>query len=229
MKLRGRRAARVLPMMGLALLLLSGCGELTPGTAAVVNGTRISSAKVSDLADAQCDLRKQLAKAGQAPGTSAARVRQDSLSLLMDAELSRQFGQTKKLTPDPLLTQGFLGQVVPLFKSVSPASRTELTDVFTTWSKGRAILVQAGSAETGQPPSATNTEQLLNAGLQSREGWLKKAAIETDPRYSPDKRGFPGRGDGSVSHPGSDFAKAAGATELDPKWLTGLPAGQRCG
>jgi len=89
--------------------------------------------------------------------------------------------------------------------------------------------VEAGSESTGTAVSFTNVEQLLNAGLKDRDAWLKKAKITTDPRYSPNKAGYPGSGDGSVSRAGSDFAKSSVATKTDPKWVSGLPANQRCG
>lgn len=229
MKLPGRPRVVAAPAVALALLLLSGCAQLTPGTAAEVNGTRITNSEVDDLAAAQCDLREVLTKGGQAAATSAARVRRESLSLLMDAELSLQFGEDEDVTADELLSKGFLSQVTPFFEKLPEKSRTELTDVFTTWSEGRAILVQVGSAATGQQPTATNTEQLLNAGLLARDGWLKKADIETDAVYAPGKDGFPGSGEGSVSRATSDFAKGSTGTEVDPKWVSGLPTGQRCG
>lgn len=233
MKLPGRprvlRASATASTVALALLLLGGCAQLPPGTAAEVNGTRISTSEVDDLAAAQCDLREVLAKGGQAPATSAARVRQESLSLLMDAQLSLQFGKDQDVTPDELLSKGFLSQVTPFFEKLPEKSGTELTEVFTTWSRGRAVLVQVGSAATGQQPSATNTEQLLNAGLQARDRWLTKADIETDAGFAPGKDGFPGRGDSSVSRASSDFAKGSSGTEVDQKWVSGLPAGQRCG
>jgi hypothetical protein len=104
-----------------------------------------------------------------------------------------------------------------------------LEDLFRDWSESRAVLVQAGSEATGQPPSEDNVEQLLNAGLQARAEWMQTADIKTDPRYAPGEDGLPGGGDGSVSQPDSDFAKDAGADEADPKWVGGLPASQKCG
>lgn len=232
MKLRRRPDAlgRAAVPVVLALLLLSGCSELTPGTASVVNGTKITDAQVDDLSSAQCDLRGTLTKAGSAPASSAARIRQESLGLLMDVELSDQFGKDKSLTADESLTAAFFGQVQPIFKPLPTKARKEMTSVFQDWSKGRAILVQAGAAETGQQPTAQNLEQLLNAGLKARAAWLKKADIDTDPRYAPNKQGLPGGGgDGSVSKATSAFAKGGAATELDAKWVAGLPAAQKCG
>lgn len=231
MKLRGRlgRRTRTVPATALALLLLTGCAELTPGTAAVVNGTKISKAQVNDLADAQCQLRKVLTKAGTAQASSLSQVKQDSLALMMDAELSRQFGADKGIKPDKLLTNAFFKQVQPIFQPLPAKPRAEFTSVFSTWSAGRAILVGAGSKATGQEPTLRNLEQLLTAGVGVRNTWLKGADITTDPRYAPDKRGFPGGGDGSVSRAGSSFAKGASKSAQDAKWVQSLPAGQRCG
>lgn len=230
MKLRGGTRAWAAPATVLSLFLLSGCGELTPGTASVVNGTRITDDQVNALSDAQCVLRGTLAKAGSAPATSAARVHQESLGLLMDAELSQQFGKTSEISADKLLTQGFFAQVEPVFEPLPKKARGEFTSVFQEWSKGRAILVQAGAEATGQQPTLENLEQLLNAGLQARDDFVKKADIDTDPRYAPDKLGLPGNGgDGSVSRASSAFAKGGSSTELDAKWVTGLPASQKCG
>lgn len=230
MKLRGRTRAWTAPAAVLSLLLLGGCGQFSPGTASVVNGTRISNDQVNDLADAQCVLRGTLAEAESAPATSAARVRQESLGLLMDAEFSQQFGRTEKISADKLLTQGFFDQVEPFFESLPKKARAEFTDVFQEWSQGRAILVQAGAESTGQQPTLENIEQLLNAGLQARDDFVKRADIDTDPRYAPDKLGLPGSGgDGSVSKASSSFARGGSAAELDAKWVTGLPASQKCG
>lgn len=232
MKLRGRTTTRLwsAPAAVVALCLLSGCGELPPSTASVVNGTRITHDQVTDLSDAQCTLRGTLAESGTAPATSIARVNQESLSLLMDAELSLQFGEEESVTADTALTQAFFGQVEPVFEPLPEKARTEFTNVFQDWSKGRAILVAVGSKATGQDPSLENLEQLLNAGLQARQTWLDKAKIETNPLYGPDSQGFPTPGsDGSVSRPVSDFAKGGSVEQPDAEWVTGLPASQKCG
>lgn len=228
MMLRGRRRGRAAATAALALLVLTGCGQ-APGTASTVNGTRISDEEVNDLADAQCRLREDLTEGGAAPVIAASRVQQESLSLLIDTELSQQFGKSEGLSPDALLARAFLGQVEPFFERLPEQPREELTDVFGEWAEGQALLVQVGSEATGEEISLEKTEQLLNAGLQERDGWAEEVDIETDPRYAPDEQGRPGGGDGSVSRPGSDFAKSAGAEEADPEWVGTLPANQKCG
>jgi hypothetical protein len=229
-KLRGRQQlVRAVPAAAVALLLLSGCGGLTPGTAAVVNGSKITNDEVNALAEAQCAAADVAAKSGNSTTMAVSKVKQQSLGLLMDTELSHQYADDEGIKFQKSISQGFYGQLEPGITPLPGKTRTVLTDVFESWAEGRAILVQAGSESTGQQPSFTNIEQLMNAGLQARDSWLKKAKIETDPRYGPTKEGFPGGENGSVSKAGSDFAKSAGAAKVDPKWVAGLPASQKCG
>ncbi|MEO7351238.1 MAG: hypothetical protein ABIR34_10640 [Marmoricola sp.] len=233
MKFRGQpsKRARVwaAPSAALALLLLTGCGEITPGTAAVVNGSRITNDDVNDLAAAQCVAADRAAKSGNSTAMAISKVKQQSLGLLMDTELSLQYAKDQDIVPEKTLAKGFYNQLEPGITPLPGKARAVLTDVFATWAQGRAILVTAGSKSTGQEPSFTNLDQLISAGLQDRTTWMKGAKIETDPRYAPSKGGFPGGGDGSVSRAGSTFAKGARSAKPDPKFVAGLPASQKCG
>ncbi len=212
-------------------LLLSGCGELSPGTAAEVGDTRISNAQVRDVAAAQCDLRDSLGEQQGAQATSRTRLTTSSLSLLMDSALAKQFAASKGVAVSPAITKAFLDQVEPLFEPLKAKPQADLTKAFEAWARSRSQLVQIGAAKTGQEPTQQNLEQLLNAGLSERAAWLKSSSprIETDPRYSPGKDGFPGAGDGSVSEATSSYARSAAKAQLDPTFVASLPAGQKCG
>ena len=226
-----RRARVVLAPALLGGLLVSGCGQLGPGTAAVVGDTRISDRQVQDVAAAQCDLRDSLKGQQGVSATSRSKLTTSSLGLLMDTALSRQFGASQKAAADPLVVKAFLDQVEPLFKPLKAGPEATLTSAFTTWAKARAQLVDVAARKTGQKPTAQNLQQLLDAGLAQRAAWLKSTSptIHTDARYSPGKDGFPGAGDGSVSAAGSDYARAAAKTDLDPTFAASLPASQKCG
>lgn len=226
---RRTRALSALPVAALALLVLSGCSDLTPGTASVVNGSRITHDQVDDLAQAQCVAADLAAESGQSSSMAISRVKQQSLGLLLDTELSKQYAEDEGLEPQKSMSDGFYSQLEPGITPLPGKTRTEIEKVFGEWAVGRAILVEAGSKATGEEPSFTNIEQLMNAGLQARDGWLTKAEITTDPRYAPTEQGFPGGGESSVSRAGSTFAKGATAAEPDPTWVSGLPANQKCG
>lgn len=233
MKFRGQPSKRTrrwaVPSAALALLLLTGCGQLSPGTASNLNGTRITNDEVNDLAAAQCVAADRAAKTGNSTTMSISSVKQQSLGLLMDTELSMQYAKDQGITPELSLSKGYYSQLEPGITPLPGKARTVLTNVFENWAKGRAILVQAGSRSTGETPSLTNLDKLINAGLQDRTSWMKKSKIETDARYAPTKDGYPGGGDGSVSRAVSDFAKGATATKANAKFVAGLPASQKCG
>jgi len=212
-----------------ALLLLTGCDQLSPGTASMVNGTRITEDEVAAVADAQCVAADEAAQAGGAAATAMSRVHQQSLFLLIDAEISKQYAEDEGLEPSEGLAEAFFSEFEQSLAELPEKPRTVLEGLFQDWADSRAVLVQAGSEATGQQPSQENVEQLLQAGLQARAEWMQTAEIETDPRYAPGEDGLPGGGDSSVSQPGSDFAKDAGAEEADPEWVGGLPANQKCG
>jgi hypothetical protein len=232
-KLRGRagnrRGVRAVPAAALALLVLSGCGELTPGTATVVNGTRITTEEVSDLAEAQCSGVALSVKMQQGQASARKKLEESALSLLMDIELNIDFGKSLDLDARPASVTAIYAQVEPLIQALPAKQRPVTEGVFHRWAEARDLMTQAGEQATGQQATPENAENLINAAYQEREPWLKKVEIDTDPRYAPNKDGFPGAGDGSVSRPTSDFAKSATATEPDAKWVSGLPANQRCG
>lgn len=237
MKLRGRRTsgARVarkawaLPAAAVALTMLTGCSELTPGTAAVVDGTRITTDEVKELADAQCAGLALAVKLKQGEASARKTQEQSALGLLMDIQLNREFGESRGLEPRPESVRSIYDQVEPLIQSVPAKQRSGTEEVFRRWAEARDLIVQIGEQETGQKLAQDNADSLINAAYSERQTWLKKVDIETDPRYAPGKDGFPGAGDGSVSRASSDFAKSATAEEPDASWVGGLPARQRCG
>lgn len=211
-----------------ALALLTGCGELTSGTASVVNGHRITVSEVNDLVQAQCTGAAQATASGQNATMPLAQVRQRSLGLLIDSELNRQYARARHVTPDSRFVEGFFGQFQSSIAALPASARSELTKVFREWARGRAILVAAGARETGQSADPSNYDQLMKVGFDERSKWLQGIKVVTDPRYGPGKDGFPS-GNGSISRAVSDYAKNASASQPDPSWVASLPDNQKCG
>jgi hypothetical protein len=224
-----RRGLPTVAAVVLALLVLSGCGGLTPGTASVVNGTRITTDEVQELADAQCSGVALSVKLKQGQASARKKQEEGALSLLMDIALNRDFGESLDVEPRPESVQAIYAQVEPLIESLPAKQRPVTEEVFHRWAEARDVMTQVGEQEAGQQITQENAEALINAAYEKRQEWLKKIDIDTNPRYAPDEDGFPGAGDGSVSRASSDFAKSATATEPDATWVGGLPASQRCG
>jgi hypothetical protein len=212
-----------------AALVLSGCGALPPGAAAVVDGTKITNGDVQELADSQCAGADLAAKTQQAQTVTRRQLSQRSLRLLMDIELSLKYGRTEGVQPRPDSAAAIYAQVDTLVKALPKQYEESTAATFHRWADATDVLVQVGERATGQKETAQNQQDLLNAGYQRRESWRKKVKVEIDPRYGPSDDGWPGAGDGSVSKASSTFAKDADAEQPNPKWVATLPASQKCG
>ncbi len=224
----GRKLLIALTAAG-AALVLSGCGTIPLGAAAVVDGTKITNSDVNELAEAQCAGAEQAAKTPQAQPVTRKQLSQRSLRLLMDIELSLKYAKKEGLTPRPDSSSAIYAQVDPLVKTLPKKHRDSTAATFHRWADATDVLIQEGERATGQKETAQNQQDLLNAGFKKREAWRKKVDIEIDPRYGPSDDGWPGSGDGSVSKASSTFAKDASKEQADPKWMATLPAGQTCG
>lgn len=232
MRTRSARRAPLVALVAMGMaLVLSGCGNVPPGAAVVIEGTKISRSDVDELATAQCAAIAQAAKTGQEQTQELPReqVVVQALSLLMDIELNLQYGATQDVSPRREETAAIYAQIDPLIKTLPDKYQDFMESVFQRWAQGRDVLTQIGEKSTGQQPDANNAEALLNAGYLQREPWLKKIDIETDPRYGPTGIGWPGGGDPSVSKASSDFAKDATRAEPDAAWVSTLPSDQKCG
>ena len=231
MTTRSVRRAPLVALAAVGALVLGGCGSVPPGAASVIDGTTITHHDVTELADAQCAVIEEAAKTGQQQAQEAARkqVVQQSLSLLMDIELSLKYGESEDVKPRPQQVAAAYSQVDPLIKGLPEKYQDFMSDTFHRWAEGRDVLTQVGQKATGQEDTPANSEALLNAGYQKREPWLKTVDIDTDPRYGPAGVGWPGGTDPSVSKAVSDFAKSADKQQPDPAFVSALPANQKCG
>jgi hypothetical protein len=222
------------PLLALALvgaLTLGGCGTLPPGTASVVGGTKISRSDVNELSDAQCAGITAAGKTqqGQSQETPRKQVVQQSLSLLMDTELSLQYAESEGVKPRPEQVAAAATATEAFIQTLPEKYHAFMHDFVERWAAGRDVMIQIGEKATGQTADANNAQDLLNAGMAKREPWLKTVDIDTDPRYGPAGIGWPGGADPSVSKAVSSFAKSAGKSQPDPAWVSALPAGQKCG
>jgi hypothetical protein len=213
-----------------ALLLLTGCGgNVSPGTASVVNGTTITTSQVDELTDAQCAGVALAAKTQQAQAGSRKQVARGALSLLIDTQLNLDFAKFLGLDPNPTSAAQIYSRVDPLIQALPAKDRPVTERVFHRWATARDLMTQVGAIATGQTVTADNEDTILNAGYQKRQSWLKGVKVRTNPIYGPTKDGFPGGGDGSVSQASSSFAKSGAAATEKPTWVADLPANQRCG
>ena len=147
----------------------------------------------------------------------------------MDTELTKQFGESKDIEPDQLLAEAFFGRVQPLFTDLPAASKELMTAVFTVWADTRSILVEAGSGRHGPEAHVQQRGQAPRGRPAGAPEVAEEGHITTDPRYGPDKDGYPSRDSASVSKARSTFAVDSEKETPSPAFLSGLPPNQKCG
>ena len=98
-----KRRGGALTAAVLAALTLSACSSLTPGTAAEVDGQRITMSQVDDLMTAQCDALEAAGKSGsgQAQALPISDVKRRVLGLLIDTQLSKRYAESEDVAASP--------------------------------------------------------------------------------------------------------------------------------
>lgn len=226
---RTGRPVRVSVLAAGAALLLGGCG-LNPGAAAVVGDTTISDDQVDDAATALCaaNIAGAAAQGQPKPELATRGARQAALSLLIDSELSHQYGEANGIDPARAELSNALAQNRQTIDALPEDRRDDFTELLRSYVEAQLIVQAAGRAAAGPdaPP-----EQLAAAGTQQRNDWLAEQGIEVDldPRFGAYRDGGIDGSGGSLSIAVSDRAAAGNSTEPSPEWVSGLPMSQKCG
>jgi hypothetical protein len=223
--LAGRRVKLAALAAG-ATMLLAGCG-MHPGAAAVVESQTISHDQVDDVALAVCSANLAAAQmSNQPPPTIATREsREVALGILIDTELSHQYGEREGIEPNPReVSQAVAQNEAGL--DMLPADRRE---VFRTtlrdYAAGQLILIEAGRADIGD--EATE-EEAINRGVELRQEYVDTIDVDVDPRYGRFEDGRFQRGGAALSVPASDDAVVGDQDRPGDGFVGRLPASQQC-
>ncbi len=197
-----------------AAVLLTGCGSVHPGAAAVVDDDVISMHDADDTAQVYCRLTLLQGTQGQAP--SNADIRREAVRDLVIGVVARQLAQQDDI------------DVSPSAYEVTPAQRQQLAKAFPTdqldsvietierTQHTYAIVLELGKRSKDVP--ATDDEGAVqDAGLKVVRAEMARHDISYDPRF-----GLKDDGDKKADPtPLSVSPKALDATK-------GLPATQQC-
>lgn len=219
---------KVTVLAAVAAALLSGCG-LHPGAAAVVGDQVITDKRVDAVAAALCSANAGDSQGGQELASRGAR--QGALRVLLDSELSHQFGEAKGVQPDQRMVSQALAQNKAGIQSLPANEQEDFRQALKDYAEGQLILMQAGRqylSAQGQP--TTDENKAVAAGRQLRDQFAKGLDIEVDPRYGSfdAAKGTVDPTSGSLSVAAS--ARAADGASPDPSagWVASLPASQKC-
>jgi hypothetical protein len=217
-----------LPVLA-ATLLLSACGNGTPGVAAVVEGDKITDQQVDDFAQVLCTLG---AVQGTQSGTPTRAVRFRSLQVLVGDRLAADMtdlGAVDKKTVNGVLQQMEAGR-----SQVPSRLRPTFDEVAEEFARAQTAIVELGRRSLvaqGTAPDKVDGNAAFTEGERLRAKFAASADIEVDPRYGTVVDGQLRPEDGSLSVPVSDLARGGSASALQPdEAVVGqLPASQKCG
>jgi hypothetical protein len=221
------RIAKMSALVAGAALALTGCG-LHPGAAAVVDGATITDAQVDDAAAALCSANITGAKAqGQpAPDLASRGARQAALQLLVDTELSHQFGEQKGVNPPSSQVSAALQQNKQTLDLLPADHKPAFEALLRSYAEGQLILIDVGRQALADPKADDNAA--LSEGTKLRNKWAKSVAVEVDPRYGTYDQGTLTPASGSLSIPVSQRATAGANADPAAGWVAGLPMSQKC-
>jgi SurA-like protein len=222
------RIAKMSALVAGAALALSGCG-LHPGAAAVVGDTTISGAEVDDAAAALCSANITGAKAqGQPKPDLASRgARQAAVQLLVDTELSQQFGEEKGVEPEKSKVSSAVAQNKQTLDLLPEANKADFEALLRDYAEGQLMLIQIGRQSLAD--SSADDNAALSEGTKLRNKWARSVDVEVDPRYGSYAQGTLTPASGSLSVPVSQRATAGANADPSATWVAALPMSQKCG
>jgi len=217
-----------LAMVG--LVALTGCA-VHPGAAAVVGQDTISTGQVDALAKGLCTANAASVSAGGQQMASRG-ARQGALQVLIDTDLSQQFGQQRGVEPNQQQISAALARSRGTLRQLPADERPAFKQALVQYWEGQLMLIDIGRQSLGaQGKTHVTDAQAIAEGNRLRQQWAKNVSVSVDPRFGTMHRGSfqPAADGGSVSVAASDSALAGNSTEPNSGYVSSLPVSQKCG
>jgi hypothetical protein len=208
------------------MTVLAGCG-LHPGAAAVVETETISHDEVDDVALAVCSANLASSQlTGQAAQALPSRgAREVAVEILLETELSQQFGEHEGVEANPQQVSQALAQNESGVAMLPEERREDFLDALREYAEGQLILIEVGRQSLG---AEVSDDEAVAEGTRLRNEYVDTLDVEVDPRYGRFEDGAFQRGGTSLSVAASQRARAGERAQPSDAFVTGLPASQLC-
>jgi len=220
------RPAR-LSALAAAVMVVSGCGSVHPGSAAVVGSQSISHAEVDDVAAALCSANLESAKAqGQAAQALPSRgVREGALQILLETELNQQFGEARGVAANKQQVSQAVQQNAQGIALLPADQQEDFRTALAGYAEGQLMLIEVGREALGA--DATDDEAIAE-GTRLRGPFVDSLDVEVDPRYGTFEEGAFKRGGTALSVAASSQARAGERANPPAGYVSTLPVSQQC-
>jgi hypothetical protein len=209
-----------------ATMAVTGCG-VNPGAAAVVGPETITHDEVDDIALAVCSANLATARVSNQPlPTLASRgAREVALQILVETELSHQFGEERGVEATGQQVSQAVAQNESGLALLPPEQREDFRTVLREYASGQLVLAEIGRRSLG---GNVSEDQAIAEGQRLRSEFVEDVEVEIDPRYGSFEDGRFTRGGSSLSVPVSDAARAGSQAQPGDAFVAALPASQQC-
>ncbi len=211
--------------LGLAGLLLTGCGSASPGVAAQVGDQELTVREVDSVTANYCTALGDLES--EVPMSY---VRQFVLQLLALRSQAEQIADDYGVEPGETYRND-VAQRQGTAATKPEEVRQDYLDLASTTAYAQDILDQVGEIELDRAGVVDpTTEQVSQAGVDVFNQWPDANGVEIDPRYGlRSVDGVLTPVDTNTSVAVGDTAKSGLATEPDTAFAQSLPTTHRCG
>lgn len=213
-------------LAAVAVLALTGCGAVQPGTAVRVDDETISLARVDEVAADFCAaIEPQLD--GQAQTLPNSFLRGGIAGTLALRSAADQVAAEYGVEADSEQYRAALAELQRSTATLPEDVRDSVVEV-----QGATAYLEAVQAAVGEQEldGRGAYEDFVNAGAEVLTAWIAEHEVEFDPALSTTlENGAITSVDESVSFAVSDQAKAGLAAEPNPAEARLLPATHRCG
>lgn len=205
--LRVRRCARA-ASLGAVLTVLTACGQVHPGAAAVVGGTPISVDDVDALGAAYCRASVAIADSQGRPAEPLEGVesRRTVLGALLQLEIARQAAGSLGVEAEPSTYVADEQSFQPLLDSVGDEYADDVSRLVRITGETTALQVAIGAHQLGKDVSEVDEQQAQQSGQEYVASFGADIDIDIDPRFALAPDGQVLAETGSLSVPVSDDA-----------------------
>lgn len=212
------------------VLLLTACGQVHPGAAAVVGDTRISMDQLDSLSRAYCRATVAIGEVQGQPVEPRQGVesRRAVLGAMLQLELSRGAAESLGVEVPPSSYTVDEQQYRDLLDAVDDEYDDEVVELVRINAETSALLVAIGAHELGQDVTQVEQEQAAQQGQQVMAEFAADVDIDVDPRLGLASDGQVLAETGSLSVPVSDEATPAQDAAAATSRLDALPDSQVC-
>jgi len=222
---------RVLRGSGLALVAavaLTGCGDVSPGAAATVDGTTIPLDQVDEIARSVCSAELSYADYNETEWQPlpTSYYRDNVLGVLINEELARNAAEELDLeVPDSLSQPPDSEDLEAIFARLDADDEAAFRDYLAVFGRLQALYFAIGQDQGGA--QAAGGQQATSAGQAYVADYAEEQQVELDPRFGDFTDGQVIGGSGSLSVP-LEATETTVPPPGTPEDVSGLPASQIC-